>query len=371
MFRFLTAVWAAMAGVSVAFAAYSASAQETDLVDRVRAAWRVRQEKVKSFDAKWQMSSVNPRGSRLQASEGGPIPAEDRQWTIDFRLVTSGKQIKYTRKGEVWDEATNGYTPEEFVKVFDGQELREVSIMMKADQRPAGWHYDNGKFDDGDDWRIQPLVLALRPLVHAAGAPHVSRWRATLSQRTVGPRRCRIIELDRKLGTERLLVDPSAGYVVIGRELEFNGVLLQELRIDYEDRAGFGPLPASWTCLLRDPSGTVTEVRTVSSVDLRLNDRIDPAEFEFAFPPRTLVSHEGTGLRSIVRWDGSLRPVTSGELAAIPYDDLMELDPAPEAIAAHAARKKSQALIWISSAMALVLAGAYVWYRRTRQAGAT
>jgi hypothetical protein len=88
-------------------------------------------------------------------------------------------------------------------------------------------------------------------------------------------------------------------------------------------------------------------------------------EFELQFPPGAVVQGPGKNEIAVVRRDGTLRPVTQGELAmGISFDDLMESSPVSESVQRRPFWRDRTAAI---AAVALVLIAAVLIVLRLRQ----
>jgi hypothetical protein len=106
-----------------------------------------------------------------------------------------------------------------------------------------------------------------------------------------------------------------------------------QITITYDDREDVGNVPRGWTSFLATmPSGIVHETSAARILKLDLNTPIESSNFSYQFPVGTLVKDELSGMRSIARADGSLRPISAGELAAgVNLEQLMRTEPPPEA----------------------------------------
>ena len=158
---------------------------------------------------------------------------------------------------------------------------------------------------------------------------------------------------------ELLWVADEPGFRPVRHEVIINDIPWYTLTISYAPRDDEGLMPISWTIAERNwQHGNVLGTYSATVSELQLNPAIPAARFRFQFPPGALVNNEVTQQRSIVRTDGTLRPITNGEMAAgIPYRELMATPPPPEAFV-HGGGGKSRILIWLT-----IVAGVLISWR--------
>lgn len=349
---------------AVMFALYSASAafaQTAKSADAVLAAWNSRSGTLRSVTVDWTEETTTPAGMQGRNKDGGPVPVHDITHSIQHRFLSDGKRVFWSRSGIQWDMDTHDFIQKDFKRSFDGNERRELFSDPGKTIHPAGGFLnDNGIFDGGD-WHIQPLILTYRPLDVSKGGIDLKSWSISERHSIVHEVPCWALELQRGNSVvETLWLADTPDFRVMRREFTIGRALRHQLTIDYEKRADIGFACKSWSFIQFLEDGRVSESSVVSDAMVRVNHSIASSEFEFKFPPATLVVHERTKQMFVSRRDGTLRPVTNGERSAgISLDVLMETPPIPEATAG---RRSTRSTLGI----AILIGAMLVWWWRRR-----
>jgi hypothetical protein len=309
------------------------TASAADSVDELRAAWKLRTSRIKQFEANWTETIVTFTTDHASDDPTAADNPSDLVHKVRCHLASVGRKSRIDWTGPSFSLETGSFLEKSFVRIYDGRERKEVFRSTAFGGRPAGFLSDTGTFDDGD-WRFQPLILSLRPVYVAMGAPDLHNWRATQKAAVVHGIECSLIEWQRNNELlERMFISRAGDRQVIRREMMLRGITIDELTIDYADHAEAGTVCSGWTRLKRADDGTLLQKTTVDDLELRVNGVVDAAQFHEHFPPGTVVTYERTSAIAIVREDGSYRPIAPEEFKrGTPFDDLLKIDP-PENVA--------------------------------------
>jgi hypothetical protein len=201
------------------------------------------------------------------------------------------------------------------------------------------------------------------------GGIDLSEWGTSERRGEVDGLACRLLERAQGPTVMEYLWLADDDFRVLRHEQMRQGRTLTQLTVMYATEQASGVVPAGWTILQASyPSEATLQTSVFQVRDFKLNSPVPRSRFEFEFPAGIIVTDEVSSQRSIVRADGSLRPVTAGELAAdIPFEDLMRTDPPPEAGAS--ANGNSRRLIAYLCGAVLAGAAAALWWRRRRGLG--
>ena len=176
---------------------------------------------------------------------------------------------------------------------------------------------------------------------------------------------CWALELKRGSSVvETLWLAVTPDFRIMRRDLAAGSALLKQLTIDYEERADTGFACKAWSFIRFLEDGRISESSVVSNAVASVNPSIASSEFDFQFPPGTLVRLERSKKWAVARRDGTLRPVSEGELSAgISLVTLMETPPLPETTVGHASKLSTFRILVIVVAGCVLL----LWWRCRRK----
>jgi hypothetical protein len=115
---------------------------------------------------------------------------------------------------------------------------------------------------------------------------------------------------------EQLWLDPSKDYAIVRYMSYVNTMLCRQIDFQLKDDSYGNAIPQSWTMTFYNASnGKISEMRESRVTLWMSNPKFKPSEFDFTFPPGTVVSGYSHGNRLyIVGAEGTIRPVSSHDL---------------------------------------------------------
>lgn len=131
-------------------------------------------------------------------------------------------------------------------------------------------------------------------------------------------RSCVVIAREYRGGREAFWLDSEHDFVILRHTRSYGEITLAQTDIEYEDDPAFGPIPASWKCILNLPTGQFNMSFEAITATRILNEDIPDSEFDLVFPVNTLVidnTHveNGNAQKYIVREDNRRRVVLPEE----------------------------------------------------------
>jgi hypothetical protein len=291
--------------------------------------WQRREKGVESARFVWAEKKVLAPGSIMAANEpynytGAPIPVQETEITSKQRFVFSGNKWRYEYEGQEFSMSMKSFVPARRTIVWDEQ--TEKFHQPDFPEFPRG-EIRHEKLS-GQEHAFKPLVLAYRLL-----NPKWTKWSASIATRDqeqalVQERACALVTIlgGRPGGariTDRFFVDEARQCVVprYGRWVNENQSLAMDIK--YEDEQGTGSYPVEWTYSVF-LNKQISESATSKVTQHEINPSVDPSEFDFQFPEKTLVVDTQAGSRYIVRPHDAKRDVTSEEASRGPsYSDLL------------------------------------------------
>jgi len=364
--RRILAVGCGLLLVCFARAGEAQTADEAYL-DRVRVAWEAREQRVRSFVVEWVEQRTIPKGMDGRDPAGRPLPPKDTTFPIKHRMSCEGRRVRLTRSGVEFDISHMKYGQKDFIRVFDGHERRELFKSEFNVQHPGGFLNRRKFFDDGTYLAMQPPLLLYRPLAGELGAIRLVDWRLTPDRRSASGVPCRVIQRERKdHATDEVWIEDGGEFRVFRRQLSVKNAVFEDLSLNYAAEHEGEPVCVSWVHAIRQ-SGKVIRTNAVPQPRAEINVSIPDSDFAYEFPAGVVVNHEGEARYSVARADGSLRPVTRGEMAAgISLETLMMTDPPPEARALEGGGRGGWLLVLLVAAF---VAASAVWRYRHRSRG--
>lgn len=326
-------ILAVACGLLLVLCARVCEAQDTDeaFLEQVRAAWEAREERVRSFVVDWVEQRTIPKGQDGIDRDGKPLPTKDTTFPIMHRMSCEGRRVRLTRSGVRFDIDHEKYVHKDYICVFDGDERRELFESEFNRKHPGGFLNRRRFFDDGTYLAIQPPLLLYRPLAGELGAIQLADWRMTPDRRSASGVLCRVVERTRGDGaTDQAWIEDGGEFRVCRRQLSVKGTVFEDLSLNYAGKQQDEPLCRSWVHVTRD-SGKVIQTNVVPQPLTQINVSVPESDFAYQFPVGTVVNYENENRYAVAREDGSLRPITGGEMAAgIPLETLMTTSPPPE-----------------------------------------
>lgn len=301
------------------------------LIERIRGAWREREKVASTFIVEWNEQRTIPKGKAGLGKDRKRLPLEDSVYTIRHRMVGAGNRLRLDRSGPEYNMGTKEIIEKQFVRVFDGRERRELFFGEYKKDHPGGFINKGQFFDDGTYLSIQPVVLSFRPLRTELGGIDLSTYKVSEHRGSINGVACHVLERPHAgSGLDRLWVAQDGDFRILRRQLGRAERPSEELTLGYESESNGNC--TEWTYLMRSRSEVPSQTSACKTIKLEIDVPVDEAEFRYEFPRGAIVNYEGSQNYAIARGDGSLRPVTTGELAAgISPETLMKTAPMPEA----------------------------------------
>jgi hypothetical protein len=233
----------------------------------------------------------------------------------------------------------------------------------ESKKHPGGSPSQEGGFADGSVYSLLPPILQFRPLAKELGGIDLSGWRLVDRPASLDGHSCRILERSREDGAvEHLWIEETPGYPLCRKQALSKGRVFGDLAMSYHQNGDKDPICTSWKYVSRSGS-KISQVCATQDAVVRVNVELPESDFQLIFPPGTLVTLKGG--YAIARDDGSLRPVSRGELSAgVSYETLMSTDPPPEAVAAIQQLQPGRSSIFWAAVFAFCLTLAYALRRR-------
>lgn len=343
----------------------SDAAADASLIDRIRSAWQEREKAARTFVVEWDEQVAIPKGMAGKDKQGKGLPPQDAVYTIRHRMVGSGNRLRLDRSGQRYDVSKREIIDKQFVRVFDGRERRELFFGEYKKDHPGGFLNKIPFFDDGSYLGIQPVVLSFRPLRTELGGIDLATFKVSELRGSVDGIACHVLERPHGgSGVDRLWLAQEGDFRILRRQLGRAERPAEELTLSYEpDSKGNCN---QWTYVMRSSGDVPREMSASKTTKLQTNVPVDEAEFQYEFPRGAIVNYEDSDNFAIARDDGSLRPVTAGELAAgISPETLMKTDPLPEAREPN--RRWSMTFMAWCVMAGIVMASCVFYYRYRRR----
>jgi thiol-disulfide isomerase/thioredoxin len=296
-----------LSGVGLAHAAdTSQPGASSPTLARVFAAWKAREERVKSFRFTWEyrlsfpkeyafpdvpvVGGLKARGIRFNfAGVHYTMPRSDiwvagtDRFRDEFSIVACGGAYEWKLTGEC-SVTINGSKHTRFNKPIGLDELPQVATWNEIDAAPSGDAQLVARSDD-----LAPLLLTFRPF-HPAFGWNRDRCRLVSESEFVGATPCLVIQMDEISKSERCWIDPNRDYAILKWEKRPLRLPRVSIRIDHQHDPVHGWLPIRWNRQLPglnpDATGTAEGVVTKYTV----NKTLPKETFEPVFPAGTSVT---------------------------------------------------------------------------------
>ena len=266
----------------------------------VIAAWRKRQDMIKSFRFVWTEQQTHPKGwlsnPRFPERERSSIPGLiiDRIYSVSKTLTIDGNKMRYSfevdRKEE--PDGIRVKAPDNtrsdglgvrrnysYVSVFDGQ-AGKTTLTSQLDSPPPAVRQTPTNVD-AQDLDTRAVLMAFRPLDPLMG--HLLLDRAVTNERRSFYRGKSIFLLEERhdpSGWKTMLwIEPERDFLVSRYDVYFEQKLIVAIDIDYAQDAQWGWIPNGWriTEMLSDGSKRLVSEARVSSYSI--NQPIGAEEF--------------------------------------------------------------------------------------------
>jgi hypothetical protein len=349
----------------------STTASESEVkVEKVFEVWRGRQDRLHSARFEIAETTVNIAGtlpgkstsfqhglidpkSKSGASLSGP--AEDSQYQAKRTVSFEQNRMRHSVEGIQWVPGVEEYLPRQYVRVFDGSV--EKAFYGKAGDKvfPLGYVDEKTKVNsDADSRYLHPLLMNYRPFHPTMGRFPLEGW-SVVGNGIVGNRNCAILELKSSTWKQQCWVDVEREYILLRycTKSKSNQDVFQ-LDISYKPDVVHGWVPINWKAVSCYPeSSAISESYTAVVDKYEINIPIELQDFQFEFPPGTLVRHYQKENMYIETGD-SPRIITDEEMARHPsYDEILT---SPSGMAGLNAGTWQKSVYWIGAALVVGIA---------------
>jgi hypothetical protein len=341
-----------------------AFAQPKPTMEQILAKWKERQEKVVSARFVCEEEMTRPKGatSKLLVGEvnlkpGDVFPPQDHTYVTPLYLSFDGEKMRIDYRQLDWRETIKEY---HHVYTFDG--VSGKIIHDEKDSHPQGSIRSENHNRHVANFHVRAILMAYRALHPRISPKGGSEYELTGRAAVVGGRKCFEVWASGRGGMlTKLWVDPVRGYLPARIVLTADSTDLATLDVEYGEQADVGWVPLSWSLVMRQPKGWISETARTKVTRHEINVDIPQKEFDPEFPVGTFVVNTKSGETFIQKEDGEKRTVAPSERSR-PYEELLNT-PGPS--------KFSRLLTWpiVTIAIVLAITGAVivVWWRRSKK----
>jgi hypothetical protein len=265
----------------------------------VLAAWRKRQEAIRSFQFTWTEEQCHPTGwvanPRHPERERLALPTlyQDRSFTVQKTLAVDGDALRYgfelDRKPEPDGIIVTSPSGEErglgegkrysYLSVFDGHRGERRLTLLNGSMPPTRLPLQAN--EDAQNLDNRAIMLALRPLDPILGDRLVDRAVTNLKRTFYRGNSIFLLEEQRDpSGWKSILwIEPERDFRVVRLAVMFEQRWIVDMDIDYRQDARWGWIPSGWRATEMLADGTRRHVTTATVSSYHINEAIDPAQF--------------------------------------------------------------------------------------------
>lgn len=311
--------------ISVALLVFGPPATRANDVtlDTIHAAWRKRQDAVKSARFEWAETHTVPKG--LHGEEGQKkYPPDDVQYDHHRRLTLDGNMLRLEWRGMQWNNEKKKFVDQTYWSAADGRTSKSFfethTEPLSDGPYPIGLIHkksDNPDLVGGFPGKV--LLFCVRPLDPNMGC--TGKLKAILSPTsppvvTASQRDGRTYSLiQERFGdyARSIWVDAARDFVIVRYAVAMKGREFEVDEVVYDEDRTIGWVPRSWrsTGWNQGAGGTwkFRSLRNASMVNYEINPTVDNAVFRPSFPPGTMVTDYRTDEEYLVKSDGTSRPI--------------------------------------------------------------
>jgi hypothetical protein len=356
--RSITVAAACGAALVIHLAGTPCDAQEDDaLIARIREEWGRLQDQVGSFEAEWEQTTTDLKVDPPNVVTGLRV------------LKCDGDQVYFQRSGREQHASAEWGTlvDRTHTSVYNGSDRRWLWEGEDHGRHPSGFINSQIGFTSSDqnDYTVLGPLLAYRPLVTELGGIDLGEYRLAEQRWPIDGQECRLLERQVTADTvKRVWVADGGDFRILRQDLIGAEGPIYEMTLEYSDESDPRKLSGWSNLLFLGVAGAPSEWMECRVTRHELNPVIDPATFNFAFPPGTVILDEVSHGMSIVRPDGTWRPVARGELGSgKSWEEIMSSPPLPDAVPAQGG-PEGLPWSWIAGAIGLLVLCAWERHRR-------
>ena len=303
-----------------------AFAQPKPAMEQILAKWKERQDKVLSARFVCEEEMTRPKGatSRLLVGEpgvkpGAVYPPEDHTYVTPLYFSLDGDKMRIDYRQLDWRETIKEF---HHVYTFDGKSGK--IIHDEKDSHPQGSIRTENSNRHMLNFHVRAILMAYRPLHPRISPGGGAEYELTGRSAVVGGRKCLEVSAADRRGAQvtRFLVDPGKGYLPARITLTADRTDIATLDVEYAEHSDAGWVPTSWSLVIRQPKGWISESARIKVTRHEINVAIPQSEFDPEFPVGTYVVNVKTGENFIQKEGGEKRTVPPSERSRS-YEELL------------------------------------------------
>jgi hypothetical protein len=300
-------------------------------LDRVFAAWKARQERIKSFYFAWNLHVALPKGYQF-VPEGYQFPfagglagvrkgdvaldtAKDveftaplSEWSGDGRDRLRSDFTAFLYSGvDGWKEiqrsrvTRNGILNSRLLFPAHSDETPKIAIWRKVPVKHPSNRLRPGDLFEESEIDLTPLRLALRPTTTASDwSPE--NCRVLSEDALLGNVHCIKLQMDKVDHSERCWVDPNRDYSVVRWERRHQDLAALDFAIEVQQGPDHEWLPHRWSWRLSPDAASRAASFEATVTRRMINKKLPDATFAADYPPGTRVYDASVDL-PIYDWD--------------------------------------------------------------------
>jgi hypothetical protein len=308
-------------------------------MNQIVAAWRARQDRVKSARFEMQQQYTTGKGTepgkwmmvpQYQGSNADPnrvLPPEDVTHDLRRVVIFAGDKMRHERTGAQWWAATEDFVPMQYVGIFDGSDSIAYygTPSNTNDVRSLGFlHPDKAYHPDRGSVHVLPILMHYRALTPRLSSFDAAKWIVQEQSQIVEGRECIVLKRVNGVRTYRYWVDAQRNFALMRYSKEFHTFTILQLDIAYATDPESGSVPQRWQFVKRDTDGRLIASGHSTVTNYALNCDVPEGTFEFEFPAGTEVTESGKRDPYIVMPKGRKRAITAAERdRAATYEELL------------------------------------------------
>ncbi len=314
-------------------------------IEQISAAWKTRQERVRSARIEWKETELIPKGmkpapvssaagkGRSPAATREPMPPTDLSLERSRTVLLNGRMLRMNREGPYWHSGRAEVDQDAYVSTYDG-EVAKSFFDEKSIGELIGFIEVQARNQDFDNRNLLPMALAFRPCDPDMGGRDLAGSTVSPGMETIAGRPCVVITGNpARSSYESLWLDPHRDFVVLRIQDESgNGGRIDTFDISYQKDPSHGWVPSEWKWTATGGiSGRLFGRAAAKVTRYAVNTDIPKSAFQFEFPVGTYVSdlREANAERYIVRQGGKKRIITDAEIrrgAGANYKELLSTE---------------------------------------------
>ncbi len=343
-------------------------AQQDTSLNAILAAWKARQESVKSLRFSWSARETRPAGTIVRKNRPAGattsedrVPPEDATFDASYQLSLDGDRMKYHYNGMIWSGPRGVFVPQDYLSVYDGADSK-LFWPKNAPGNPQGVIRGENHNLEVKNINAKPILLSYRAAHPVMGLR--KKFRMSGKKGEIAGCECLILEeepdpLHLSSSLVTLWVAPNRDYAILRY---CAGTSAEDIRtkidIQYKQGPQGGFVPSSWEVVrCTSNNGELKESSSAVVTDAELNVELPPQEFQLDFPPDTMVIDLKTDPSSmtsyIVREGGGKRALTPEERIHATYEQALETETGE---ALRARPSLTMKVMWVALSVLCVLA---------------